>query len=392
MSYDFALYRFCQHQVSFELAQRDHTKEFIYFGRPPAGNSAMLYINGVHVPSDGLYSYAEVPFTKPEPYKITAGKNDLLYIGIGNDIPKFVQLLTGDNIRASDMARDLSVKLPELSVSVNKKRVVLRSKTSTNSVSFVLPDPRWTDKTNSSALTSRSVGAFSQLGITPGRVACGKLLYPGYDIIQDPNAPNLPQFKVMKLRGTIPNGNPLIQLSYVTFPNDCRRCFGSRIEFDYGVIGGSYETVQDTDLLAQEMDKFLYTKIGSHWKWSWLGSNLINRIGGKGNTSSGTVGSMVSIDISQAFRVYQNIKSQQAQRAPFQQVSDAEYPAQLDKIDIQPTPDDPTVVVVTTTIRSRSRIPVPLRRVIGNPNPFTLQGDPDFNVQLSGDTGFRLRG
>lgn len=392
MSYDFALARPCQHQVLFEIAQRDPTKEFIFFQKPPAGQSVNLYINGTFVPKEGLFSFAEIAFTKSEPYRIIAGQSDLLYIGIGSGIPRFIQLLTGSQVSAADLAHDLSLKLPDLSISVRKKHVILRSRTPFNGPAFIFPDPRWTDRTSSSPFTVRSLGGCQQLGVSPGRVASGSMIYPGYDIVQNPNAPGIPQFKVMRLRGSVPNQNPLIQLSYVTLPDDCRRCNGSRIEFDYGVVGGTYEQIQDTDLLSQEFDKFLFTKLGSHWKWTWLGSNLIDRIGGKGNTARSAVGALISLDISQAFKVYQNVKSQQAQRAPQQKVSDAEFPSSLDNIDVKLDPNDPTIAIVTTTIRSKSRTPVPLRRIIGNPNPFNLSGDSGFNISTANDQSFRLRG
>lgn len=393
MSYDFALERICQHQVLFELAQFDNTRDVVSFQKPPAGQFVNLYIDGSYVPQDGLFSFAEVAFTKAEPYRISANQSDLIMVGIGNNVPRFVQLLTGSAVKAVDLAHDLSLKLPELQVLVRKKHVVLRSRTPFNGPAFVLPDPRWTDRTSSSPYTARVLGGYQQLGIVPGRVASGVQVFPGYDVIQDPNVPlNLPQFKILKFRSPLPNRNPLVQVSYVTRPSDCRRCQGTRIEFDYGVVGGTYETVVDSDLLSQELDKFLFTKLGSHWKWTWLGSNLINRIGGKGNTARSTVGAMISLDISQAFRVYQNIKSQQAQRTPFQQVSDAEYPASLENVDVKLLPNDPTVAIVTSTVKSKSRVPVPLRRVVGNPSPFTLEGDPTTNLLFGSSPDFLLRG
>src|SRR5690606_28519206 len=104
---------------------------------------------------------------------------------------------------------------------------------------------------------------------------------------------------------------------------------GTQLEFDYSIVDGTYETVKNTDLLAQEFDKFLHTEIGSHWKWNWLGSSLHSRIGGKGNMGITSATSLLNIDVSQAFKTYQNIKEKQDTGFPQQRVSDAEYPLEL---------------------------------------------------------------
>jgi hypothetical protein len=180
---------------------------------------------------------------------------------------------------------------------------------------------------------------------------------------------------IIQFESPLFNDNPLVQLSYVTSVVDCRRCHGTQIEYDYNIIDNTYETVKDADLLGQEFDKFLFTNIGSHWKWNWLGSGLMNRIGSKGSTAAVSINSLITVDVAQAFRLYQNIKSQQDSRFPFQNVSDAEYPLSLGGINIQVPDQDPTIAFVTTTIVSRSMVPITLKRIVGNPNPFFLTGN-----------------
>jgi hypothetical protein len=154
------------------------------------------------------------------------------------------------------------------------------------------------------------------------------------------------------------------------------------LEFDYRVLDGTYEIVTDLDLLSQEFDKFIFTKIGSHFKWGWLGSSIVNRIGGKGNIGGVSMNSLITMDINQAFQTYQNIKMQQDQRFRFQQVSDAEFPYSLAGINVEISPNDPTVAIVTSTIVSRSRDPITFKRLVGNPNPYSLKGDPIQNLRL----------
>ncbi len=373
MSYDFALTQLCAHQVLFEDADYDAARGIVHFTRQPSSANVVLWINGISIPPSGLYNFAELPFSTQEPYRIAHGVNDLIYVGIGQDIPRFIQLLTGPNLKAVDVAQDLQRKLPSLSVTVQNRRVIIKSRTVVNGAAFQFPDPRWTDKTSSSPYTVRTMNAFSYLGINPGRVASGRKLYPGWFITNDPDSP-ISTDKAIQFTSVFPNASPFVQVSYAVSAGNCPRCFGSKIEFDYNVINGTYERVSDTDLLSQEFGKYLFTKLGSSWKWTWLGSNLVNRIGSKANGSDMSASAMIQVDINQAFRVYQDIKSQQNQRYPFQKISDAEYPYSLDSVSVNTPSDDPTTAVVNIVILSRSRQPVPLQRIIGTPSPFTLIG------------------
>ncbi len=381
MSYDFALEQNCSHQVLFEKSAFSLASGHVYFERQPASQqSVSLYINGTQVPQFGLYSYAELPFSRSEPYRIHPGVNDLLYIGIERGIPKFIQLLTGSNIKANELALDLRRKIPELQINVVNKRVVFRSRSQFNGAAFQFPDPRWTDKTSSSPFTSRSLEAFKTLGIVPGRVVTGRKILPGWTLVKDVTSP-IETNVAIKLDSVLPNMQPLIQVSYVTIAQNCRRCFGSRIEFDYNVVNGSYETVKDTDLLTQEFDKFLFTRLGSHWKWSWLGSKLMDHIGGKANSTRSLAPAMITLDVTQAYKTYENIKRQQEQNFPFQKISDAEMPNSFDGINVQSMQNDPTTAIVSISIKSRSRTSIPLRRIIGSSNPFYLtdgSGSPPF--------------
>jgi len=382
MSYDFGTQQICPHEVFFETLTLDpNAFNTLYFQRPPSNQNISLYVDGVLVPKTGLYSYAELPIIKTEPYRIESNVNDLLYIRIGFDAPRFVQLIPGSRVRAKDLAQDLQNKIPELSIYEQNKRIFFRSKNPTSGAAFSFPDPRWTDTTSSLISTARVLGAYSILGITPGRVITGRKIFPSWQLVMSPFTLD-GKDRVIILEYPIPNDSPLFQASYVTDSVNCRRCHGSRIEFDYRVLDGQYEIVTDLDLLSQEFDKFVFTKIGSHFKWGWLGSAIVNRIGGKGNAGGVSMNSLIAMDINQAFQTYQNIKTQQDQRFRFQQISDAEFPYALAGINVEISPQDPTVAVVTSTIVSRSREPLTFKRIIGNPNPYSLQNDPIKNLRL----------
>jgi hypothetical protein len=257
---------------------------------------------------------------------------------------------------------------------------------------FSFPDPRWTDPSSSLPSTSKILAAFDELGIIPGRVVRGIKLFPGWSVIPNPDSEDFTD-RVILFEGPIANSTPLIALNYITVAANCRRCHGTRIEFDYNIVGGTYEIVVNTDLLAQELDKFVFTRLGSHWRWPWIGSKLIDRIGSKGSTVRGTINAIINMDISQAFQVYQNIKMQQDRDFPTQLVTDAEYPYALDNIDIQTPPNDPTVAIVNAIVISRSRKPIELTRIVNVPGPINLlHGDPFNQVVSEQRRKFLLRG
>ncbi len=377
MSYDFATAAVCPHQVFFEACPLDDiSKRYVTFPKPPSGMTVSVHVDRVGVPQGGLWSRAELPFSKPGPYRVRRGENDLVLLSVGFEAPRLLQLTPGPAVPAEDMALGLQRQLPDLMVESKERRVVISTRNPVRGTAFQFHDPRWTDRSSSLPNTARVLGAYSEVGIVPGRAASGRRLFPGWAVQRDPNSP-LERDRRIVFEEPLPNADPLIELSYITAPGDCRRCFGTKVEFDYSVKNGTYETVRNTDLLAQEFDKFLLTKVGSHWKWNWLGSGLVDRIGGKGSAGAVNVNALISVDVSQAFATYQAVKARQDSSTPQQKVSDAEYPLELTSVDVQTLPDDPTVAVVRTVVTSRSRVDVPLARVVGNPSPFNvLGGDP----------------
>jgi hypothetical protein len=393
MSFDFALEKPCPHEVIFETVALDPVyQQTIRFQRPPFSQNVALYINGVQVPPTGLYSAASLPFSNPAPYHIVSGQSDLLYFQMSQQRPIFIQLNPGVSVSANDLATDLGGKLPGLVVDVQNSRVVVSTPTPVNGRAFTFVDPRWSDKTSSLITTSRTLGAYAALGIVPGRTVYGSKLFPGWSLVKDPMSP-VDTDRMIQLTEPLRNAQPIVQANYQTSAAQCRRCFGIRIEFDYNIVNNTYEVVSDADLLAQEFDKFLFTTIGSHWKWPWLGSNLINRVGGKGTTGLTNVSALLTSDVTSAFATYQNIKQRQDQSFPFQQVSDAEYPLNLTNVSAQQAQGDPTTFLVSASIVSRSRTPVQLTRIVGMPNLLSvLSSNPTANLLYAGNPGFLLRG
>lgn len=375
MSFDFATEQQCTHEVFAELSSVDQfVHNTVRFQRPPVSSRVQVSVNDVDIPQEGLYSLASITLTRIEPYRVKVGVNDLVYLGIGNEPPRLLQMVPGSNVPARDLVQNLQRQVPDLSFDEVNGRVRVSALHPSKNKAFVFHDPRWTDKTSSMPNTARILACYQELGIAPGRAAAGIKMFPGWQVMADPNS--FVDEKILVFDDPIPNRFPTVLLRYVTDAGNCRRCYGSRFEFDYVVKDGTYETVQGADLLFQEFDKFLFTKAGSHWKWPWIGTNIADRIGGKAATATGHSQAFITMDVTQAFKAYQDIKKQQDNML-FQNVSDAEFPVSLDGLSIQYSDVDPTVAVVSAGITTRSRQSVELKRLVGNPSPFFIEGNSD---------------
>lgn len=389
MSFDFALQKICSHEVFFESVPLNGDQLTLSFQRPPSSSSIQVYVDDTLIPRSGLLNSQNLPFQKAEPYRIKKNVSDLMYIKIGNEVPKFIPMISGQRLNAKDIVSDLRSKIPELNVSVVNNRVTISPKSKGIGTLFSFPDPRWTDVTESLPTTPRTLGFFNSVGIVPGRAVVGRVAFPGWDVVKDPT--HVLEASVIKFNEPIRNADAVFQINYVTDAPNCRRCQGIRIEFDYNIQDGTYEEVRNADLLSQELDKFLFTKLGSHWRWNWLGSRLLERIGAKSNSFGASVNAIITSDISSAFATYQNIKQQQDAQL-FQSVTDAEFPYALNDINVKIDPVDPTTAVVFVDISTRSQTPIQLTRIVGNPNPFTLQNDPQKNLRIGSSPDFLLRG
>lgn len=376
MSFDFATLQECDHRVAFEAIQLSEIdKRTARFIQPPSSKSVQVYVDGEEVPQNGLYTFAQINTKFTGPFRIRRNVNDLLYLSIGNDPPRFFQLISGSSVKAKELALDLQRQTQSIFIGTNENRnVVFRSWNETDRKSFQFVDPRWTDVTESLPTTQRVLGAYETLGISAGKAAIGIEVFPGWDVLRDPNSPRISD-RILYFRRPILNADPTLEVSYTAEVGSCRRCQGTRIEYTYRVQNSTYETVSGVNLLAQEFDKYVITDVGSHWKWNWYGSNLNSRIGGKANSSLLPSNQLIAADIDQAFRSYQNIKTQQESLAPQQRVTDQEFPLNLESIDVRFLENDPTVAIVNIIVTNRAQEESTIDRIVGNISPFNLQVD-----------------
>lgn len=376
MSFDFALAKLCEHRVFNEYLTLDpFSRNTLKFLKQPMNDSVQLYMDGVMVPREGLYSSPEFISGK-SPFRVYKNKNDLLRIKISNLPVITIEIPADRNWSAKDAAVFLSKLIPSLSIKCLGGRLIFRS---LDGSPFSFPDPRSEDRNSSNPDTLRILSTYLLFGIKPGRIFTSSQLVPPWDVVKNPNS--YVDEAAIVFGTPIRNSNPVFEVSYFTSSQDCRRCSGSNIEYDYSIIGGEFERISNLDLMVQEFDKFLFTRQGSHWKWGWLGSRLSDRVGGKANVAGAPASSLIQLDVQQAFQNYRNIKLAQ-DKVGFQRVSDSEFPLSISSLNVQSSDLDPTIVTVKLEVKSRSSEPVELVRVVDGGNSYFISGN---------STSFRLR-
>jgi hypothetical protein len=395
MSYDFALAKVCTHQILEEpvffnpanVIFIDAERRFIRFPKDVGSvDTIEVFVDGIMIPRSGLITPGTIKGVNRGPFKIVRNHNDLLKIRVHDSgLVRTVSLPIGNLITINQIADKIQEHIyrDDIEAVVEDGKLVIQDVIRKDFPRFSVIDPRVVDKDEVEQDTHRILRACSMLGVVPGRVACGRRTFPGWDPKSvssswrsDPG---------IEFHYPIPNLKPTIKINYVSLPTTCSRCHGSLFEYDYSEYQGNdinshgiYETVRDLDLLNQEFDKFMFTERGSHFKWPWYGSDIINIIGSK---ATGNDNPTLTLSINNAFNTYRNIKMQQATQFASQDVTVFEMPKSLSRLRVVADPSDPTVYIADIAVDSSGIDTSSYTR------PITLLRDPFAKIGLSQQMG-----
>jgi hypothetical protein len=225
------------------------------------------------------------------------------------------------------------------------------------------------------------------LGIRVNRSYRGKAVFPGWSLVS--NGSTLTPSKLIVFDTPLRADLNYLEVSYTTVRNECRRCGGLGVENDwrYGVTG-DVTTVQDELLLIQEIQKIVYTVLGTNPFHTWYGTPIIETIGSK-ITIGGVLQNKITSSIYTAFKSWQDIKKKQEEKVG-QFVSDEEYPFQLRGVTLEQSQQDPTVIFVTVVVVNRSFKSFEIVRGLKIPQPDNLLGSNQQQAILQGLTNYQL--
>jgi phage baseplate assembly protein W len=187
-----------------------------------------------------------------------------------------------------------------------------------------------------------------------------KKLTPAWGLVSRLNGHDI-QFKG-KLE---PEG--LLEISYTTEKNYCRRCGGTGVENDLRFSStGDIQKVQDTDLLYQSVAKILLTEINTNPYHSWYGSNAQKLIGQKNNAA---VSVALRMSVQQALDKLQKVQ-QDLKRVQY--LSQEERLMSVQSIEVTPLNDNATALLCNVVVKSGANRPVSVNIVFEVPGSISL--------------------
>ena len=353
MSYDRMIDQVCPHAVVDEPLFINPDRRTIRPLRPIASaDSVKVRLNGqFEAPSYGATIPAQTTGSRRGPFTIRRGVNDTLRLRVGQGTTQVCTLPATNRITVENLAIALNKVVRGAAFDAWNGRMRLQSAQQGLGASVFVE-------------TGSTLAALLGLGVN--REYRGKQISPGWTLVNDPRTLSDRPTRMIVFDDPLRSAGDFVEISYVTVQQECRRCGGIGIEHDwrYGTDGNTGE-VRDEALLLQEMQKDVYTLLGSNPFHPWYGTTLIDAIGKK-ISASGFVQNLVLADIQQAFNRWQSIKRQQ-ENSVGQIVTDREFPFQLLAVDIQQSTKDPTVVFVNIIIQNRSFQPITMERGIKLP-------------------------
>ena len=360
MSYDRQLDQVCPHMVACETLYVAGDQVTVRPLRPIASaGSVSLRINGeITVPSHGVVLPAKTVGSRGGPFSIRTGVNDTLRVQVNQGAVQTATLSATDRLSAARLADQLNTRLRGVVFSAFSNRIGFRSDAEGSAASVFVD--------GSSTLASL-------LGIPVNRMYRGRQVTPGWTLVNDAYTLNDRPTRLIVFDTPLKGVKDFVEISYSTIRQECRRCGGLGVEHDWRYdTKGEVGQVRDEALLIQELQKLIYTLLGSNPFHTWYGTNLLDAVGKK-LTAGGLVQNLIVSDIHQAFARWQSIKRQQ-EGAVGQAVSDEEFPYNLLSVNLQQSSQDPTVVFVKVTVQNRSSKPIQLERGLRLPMPLDLMG------------------
>lgn len=362
MSYDRLLDQVCTHMVVEEALFLSADRRTVTPLRPIAaiGTVKVRADGAIDVPSPGTHIPASATGVKSGPFNIQGGSTDQLVLKVGSAASQVLTLPSGNQISAQQIADTMNRRVRGAIFSATSKRQVRIQSSLVGDGATIF-------------LQGAGSTAASILGLAPSRVWRGQTVVPGWGIVSDPNSLSDRPTRLLVFDEPLKGLNDWVELNYSTVRQECRRCGGVGIENDWRYTGlGSLVTVENEDLLLQEMLKATYTVRGSNPFHTWYGTTIIDSIGKK-LSSSGIVQNMIQSEIYETFRRWQSIKKQQ-EEVVGQVVTDEEYPFRLLGVQLQQSDQDPTIIFVSATVQNRSSKPIQIERGIRTPLPLDLMG------------------
>lgn len=358
MSLDLQLAWPCPHLTVEEVVSLGADRRSLNTRQPVAGNQTIriLVNDEFFVPPTGLSSFAQLHSTESGPYDLVENEDILTITTSGGSLTVALGVSGQVRWKTEKIIQKLLTAGFNLGVlEVVRGHLVISDTNKVGVESFV----------KVAGTAARALG-FGVEGVNGRqRQARGKVIFPGWGLgVREDEITNRYPVFVSPLKG-----DPLLKVTYTTYPSRCLRCGGTYVENDYRFDNaGRVVLVDNEDLLYQACLKILLTDKGSNPYHPWVGSSIRSRIGSKALSSTAAV---ISDEVRRALTTLQKVQIEQAQ---YQVVTAKERLYALLDVQVYPHAQDPTTFMVDVVVQNASGAPVDLSIVYTVPGVVSLMG------------------
>lgn len=374
MSFDFQLGHACPHlTIEEEVLLGSDRRELRT--RQPVASSSRVRITAndeVTIPSNGLYSRAQVTGSLSGPFRIVKNEQRLT-LSNRTQVVADVALPIGSRIDTDRVVAvlDAAVRNGGATIHVENVNGYLRV------TDFSEDGLR--SQVRVAGAAAAAVGFINQVR------ARGRQVYPSWDFAETSVIQSSRDLTFRYVSARFPKfdqpvrGNPVFKVTYTTMQQQCRRCQGFAIENDYRIAAnGEPLIIENEDLLNQGVLKILSTIKGSNPFHPEYGTLLLTRIGTK---AVGAGVTSINEDVVIALNVFQRLQTLQGQ---YQDVSPRERLASLISVNTTPSEIDPTIFEVEIVASNAANVPVVINTVYAAPGTAALAGSNGLSLGLDG--------
>lgn len=373
MTFDFQLAHVCPHLTIEEEVILGSDRRELQTRQPVASNRIRITANDdVTIPQSGLYASASITGALSGPFNIIKNEN---------------------TVTVSNRTQSLDIELP-VGTRVTTSRVVdvITAAFRNNNISIIVGNRNgylvFQDFLDSNLKSRIRIDgdARASLGFSAQYRSRGRKVYPAWVFAErnslhvNPGLGSVRQVPTRYPKFVEPvHNDPVFKVSYTTYQQYCLRCQSFGIENDYRVAAtGEPLTIQNEDLLNQDVLKILSTIRGSNPFVPDYGTTLLTRIGSK---AVGSGVASINEDVVNALVILQTYQDAAGQ---LQEITARQRLASVSSINTFPSDLDPTIFEVQIVASNAANVPVTITTVFAAPGTAALAGSNGLSLGLEG--------
>jgi len=195
---------------------------------------------------------------------------------------------------------------------------------------------------------TRPVAAVSSVSLRINNIVIDPNLY---GVVTERAPLSLALKSSIRVEYIVKDWRPLIEVSYVTYANNCPKCLAlNTVDDVVYTASGDIKMVKKEYLLLQVLEKAIVTKVTSNPFHDWYGTGLHSLIGTK-ITDMSFIRTKIIDQVSSAIEKIKTVQKQYV--ASNRKVESGELFGQLLSLTVDPT-EDPTMVAVSVVFTAQS--------------------------------------